>query len=241
MSWVFVLDSDKRPLNLVHPGQARRLLTGGKAAVWRRYPFTIILKQALPDMPVDPLRLEVDPGSRTTGLALVNEASGQVVAAAEIAHQGQQIHDRLVARRQARRSRRARQTRYRAARYDNRRRADQWLAPSLASRVQNMLTWVQRLQRLCSIAAVSLELVKFDTHILQNPQISGLEYQQGKLAGYEIREYLLERWGRKCAYCHATNLPLQIEHIVPKARGGSDRVSNLTEQGPESPLASARG
>ena len=73
-----------------------------------------------------------------------------------------------------------------------------------------------------------MELVKFDTQKLQNPEISGVEYQQGELAGYEVREYLLEKWGRRCAYCGITNVQLQVEHIVPKARGGSDRVSNLT-------------
>jgi 5-methylcytosine-specific restriction endonuclease McrA len=228
MSWVFVLDTEKRPLNPVHAGQARRWLTAGTAAVWRRYPFTIILNQALPHVPVEPLRLKVDPGSRTTGLALVNDITGQVVAAAELTHRGQQIRDRLEARSAIRRSRRARHTRYRAARYDNRRRPKEWLAPSLASRVQNIVTWVQRLQRLCPIGAISLELVKFDTQLLQNPEITTVEYQQGELAGYEVREYLLEQWGRRCAYCQVSNVPLQIEHIVPKTRGGSDRVSNLT-------------
>jgi len=73
-----------------------------------------------------------------------------------------------------------------------------------------------------------LEVVKFDTQALQNPEISGVAYQQGTLHGYEIREYLLQKWGRRCAYCGAEQVPLQIEHIIPKARGGSDRVSNLT-------------
>ena len=91
-----------------------------------------------------------------------------------------------------------------------------------------MLTWVNRLRRWCPVGALSLELVKFDTQLMQNAEISGIEYQQGDLAGYEIREYLLEKWGRKCAYCKATNVPLQIEHIVPKVRHGSNRVSNLT-------------
>jgi len=62
----------------------------------------------------------------------------------------------------------------------------------------------------------------------QNPEITGVEYQQGELFGYEVREYLLEKFGRKCVYCGAENVSLQIEHIVPKARGGTDRVSNLT-------------
>jgi 5-methylcytosine-specific restriction endonuclease McrA len=70
--------------------------------------------------------------------------------------------------------------------------------------------------------------VKFDTQLMENPDISGIEYQQGELAGYEVREYLLSKWGRKCAYCSKTGLPLQIEHIIPRSRGGSDRVSNLT-------------
>jgi hypothetical protein len=73
-----------------------------------------------------------------------------------------------------------------------------------------------------------MELVRFDMQQMQDPEIAGVEYQQGTLAGYEVREYLLEKWGRCCAYCDTKNTPLQIEHIRPKARGGSDRVSNLT-------------
>ncbi|MCZ6676543.1 MAG: RNA-guided endonuclease IscB, partial [Candidatus Poribacteria bacterium] len=63
---------------------------------------------------------------------------------------------------------------------------------------------------------------------MQNPEISGTEYQQGELFGYEVREYLLEKYSRTCAYCGVTDVPLEIEHILPKSRGGSNRVSNLT-------------
>jgi 5-methylcytosine-specific restriction endonuclease McrA len=73
-----------------------------------------------------------------------------------------------------------------------------------------------------------LELVRFDTQLLENPEIGGAEYQQGELAGYEVREYLLEKFTRTCAYCGATGVPLQVEHVVPRVRGGSNRVSNLT-------------
>ena len=55
-----------------------------------------------------------------------------------------------------------------------------------------------------------------------------MEYQQGTLAGYELREYLLEKWQRRCAYCQGDQVPLQIEHLTPRARGGSNRTSNLT-------------
>jgi hypothetical protein len=72
-----------------------------------------------------------------------------------------------------------------------------------------------------------MELVRFDAQLMQNPDISGEEYQQGTLAGYEVREYCLEKWGRPCMYGDRTNVPLQVEHIVPRANGGSNRPSNL--------------
>lgn len=174
------------------------------------------------------LRLKIGLGSKTTGLALLNDASGGVVWAAEVTHRGETIKKRLADRRAVRRSRRQRKTRYRAPRFNNRHRKEGWLPPSLESRVQNVLTWVSRLRRLCPIEALSQELVRFDTQALQHPEITGVEYQQGTLAGYELREYLLKKWQRRCAYCGKTGVPLQIEHIVPRARGGSDRVSNLT-------------
>jgi len=228
MSHVLVIDQERRPCAPIPPGRARFLLTAKRAAVWRRYPFTIVLKEGVaPDEPM-PLRVKIDPGSKTTGLAVVHDATGQVVWAAELAHRGQQVKARLDQRRACRRSRRQRHTRYRPARFLNRRRPDGWLPPSLESQISNVLTWVERLRRFAPIGALSLELVKFDTQLLQNAEISGVEYQQGDLAGYEVREYLLEKFARKCAYCRKTNVPLQIEHIVPKARHGSHRVSNLT-------------
>jgi 5-methylcytosine-specific restriction endonuclease McrA len=196
--------------------------------VWRHFPFTIILKRVVPDAHPEPLRVKIDPGSKTTGLALVNDRTGQVAWAGEVQHRGQRIRDALLARRAIRRGRRQRHTRYRPCHFDNRRRRDGWLPPSLESRISNVLTWVARLSRYAPVGAVSQELVKFDTQLLAHPEITGVEYQQGELAGYEVREYLLEKFGRTCAYCGARGVPLQIEHIVPRTRGGSDRVSNLT-------------
>jgi len=225
---VFVIDTEKRLLAPCHPARARGLLGNGKAAVWRRYPFTIILKRDVPEAIPQPLRVKIDPGSKTTGLAVVHDATGQVLWAAELFHRGERVRQRLPQRRMCRRARRQRTTRYRPARFDNRRRAEGWLPPALESRISNVLTCVRRLRRFASIAALSQELVRFDTQLLENPEISGVEYQQGELAGYEIREYLLEKFGRRCAYCGATDRPLHVEHIVPKARGGTNRVSNLT-------------
>ena len=227
MSKVFVLDTDTRPLDPVHPGRARIWLSQGKAAVFKRYPFTIILKVACDSPEVHPLRLKIDPGSQTSGLALVNDTTGEMVFAAELVHRGDAIKKALDQRRAVRRGRRQRKTRYREPRFANRRRKDGWLAPSLLSRVANVLTWTKRLLRLCPISAISLELVKFDLQQMENPEISGLEYQQGTLFGYELRQYLLEKWSRACSYCGAQNIPLQVEHIQAKANGGTDRVSNL--------------
>jgi 5-methylcytosine-specific restriction endonuclease McrA len=231
---VFVVDTEKRPLSPCHPARARRLLTNGKAAVWRRYPFVSSRKRAIPDVHPTPLRLKIDPGSKTTGLALLSDhmgpcpGMGQVAWAGEVRHRGQRIRDALLARRAIRRGRRQRQTRYRPQRADNRRRPDGWLPPSPESRVRNVETWVAPLCRLAPVAALSEELVRFDTQLLEQPEIRGMDYQQRELAGYEVREYLLEKFGRRCAYCGATGVPLQVEHIVPRSRGGSNRASTLT-------------
>jgi 5-methylcytosine-specific restriction endonuclease McrA len=227
MSKVFVLDTNKRPLDPVHPGRARTLLKAGHAAVYRRYPFTIILKKEVHGK-VKPLRLKIDPGSKTTGLAVVEESTGTVVWAGELTHRGEQVKEALLSRSQLRRGRRGRTTRYRKPRFDNRTRPEGWLPPSLMSRVHNIQTWVRRLAALSPVSALSLELARFDTQKLANPEISGAEYQQGTLFGYEVREYLLEKWGRRCAYCGKTDTPLELEHILPRIKGGTDRVSNLT-------------
>jgi len=227
MSYVFVVDTERRPLSPVHPGRARLLLSSGKAAVLRRYPFTIVLKTSVEQPVVHPLRLKLDPGSKTTGIALLDDQSGHVVFAAELIHRGHAIKEDLDSRRGVRQSRRQRKMRYRKPRFSNRRRAKGWLPPSLHSRIANITSLVQRLQKLCPITAISMELVKFDLQQMEHPEIQGTEYQQGTLFGYEVREYLLEKWHRQCAYCGKSEVPLQVEHIQPKAKGGTDQVSNL--------------
>jgi len=177
------------------------------------------------DTTPDPLVLKIDPGSKTTGFAILNHH--QVIFAAELTHRGQAIHASLESRRSLRRGRRARHTRYRQARFLNRTRADGWLAPSLAHRVHTTLTWVNRFKRFAPITEVRQELIRFDLQQIDNPEISGVEYQQGILSGYEVREYLLEKWGHQCSYCGKENVALQVEHIHPKAKGGSNKISNL--------------
>jgi 5-methylcytosine-specific restriction endonuclease McrA len=226
MSRVFVVDANRQPLMPCTPARARILLKTGMAAVLRRFPFTLILREARPDAVVEPLRLKIDPGAKTTGMALLNDRTGEVLWAAELTHRGEQVRNGLRRRRGIRRSRRARHTRYRAPRFSNRRRAPGWLPPSLLSRIRNVETWVGRLSRFCPIRALSYELVRFDTQLLQNPDIEKLDYQRGTLFGIELRHYLLAKWNHRCAYCLSTGVPLELDHVEPKARGGSDRLSN---------------
>ncbi|HDN26418.1 MAG TPA: HNH endonuclease [Thioploca sp.] len=212
-----------------HPARARKLLKKRKAAVLRRYPFTIILKHRVGG-DLQPVEIKFDPGSRTTGIALVGhfDRGSEVIWAGNLNHRGLQIKSNLDSRRSIRRSRRNRKTRYRPARFLNRRRPKGWLPPSLWSRVDNVKNLMLKLSRLAPITQIAVETVRFDTQQMQNPEISGVEYQQGELAGYELREYLLEKWGRQCAYCGAKNVPLEVEHIQARSQGGTDRVSNLT-------------
>ena len=225
-NYVFIIDKNKQPLNPISPARARELLTKQKAAVFRTYPFTLILKHAVDKPTPRPLIIKLDPGSKFTGIAILDE--DKVIWASELEQRGWQIKDSLESRRSLRRSRRNRKTRYRQPRFDNRKRPDGWLPPSLMHRVLTVETWVKRLCRYAPITQIAMELVKFDTQKMQNPEVDGAEYQQGELAGYEVREYLLEKWGRKCAYCDKEGVPLQVEHIHPRSKGGSNRVSNLT-------------
>ena len=227
---IFVLAKNGQALMPCHPARARQLLKQGRAVIHRTMPFVIRLKEREAGA-TQPLRLKIDPGSKVTGIALVREtpsADAMVLGLMELKHRGWQISEALTARRNMRRRRRS-QLRYRAPRFLNRRNKKAgWLAPSLQHRVDTTIAWAKRLQRWAPITAISAELSRFDTQALQNPEISGIEYQQGTLFGYEVREYLLEKWNRQCAYCGVKVMPLQIEHIQPKARGGSNRISNLT-------------
>ena len=221
---VFVLDTKKRPQPPVHPAEARKLLRDGKAAVVRRVPFTIILKEERP-LAEKRCRIKIDYGSKHTGLALLY--GNKVVWLGQIEHRTN-IKKLMEKRNGYRRRRRNTNLRYRKPRFNNRTRPKGWLPPSLESRVGNIETWIRRLCMLAPVGAISYENVKFDTQLMQDDTIDGVQYQQGTMQGYEVREYLLEKCGRRCAYCGKEHVPLEIEHIVPRSRGGSNRISNLT-------------
>jgi len=226
---VFVLSKDGTPLMPCHAARARELLTKYKAVVVRRYPFVIRLKHDPNEPKTQPVAIKIDPGAKTTGIAIVRVTSTahHVLHLSELTHRGAEIKDSLAQRRSFRHNRRNRKTRYRSPRFNNRTRPSAWLPPSLQSRVDNVLSWVGRYRCWTPITDIVVEMVRFDTQLLVNPEITGIGYQNGTLAGYEQREYLLEKFNRSCAYCGAENASLEIDHVHPRSKGGTDKVSNL--------------
>lgn len=230
MQRTFVLDKNKQPLMPCHPARARKLLKSGQAAVYRQYPFTIILKNR-DSGKIQPLEAKFDPGSKTTGIALnlYGKKGIKTLWAANLTHRGHQISESLTSRRATRQARRNRKTRYRQARFDNRSKTSDWLAPSLLSRVYNCETWAKKLIRFSPVTHMAVETVRFDMQKMTNSDIQGAEYQQGTLAGFELREYLLFRDNHTCQYCRGASNDsiLNIDHIHPRAKGGSNSVKNL--------------
>ncbi len=225
-----VLDTTKKPLAPTTPRRARLLLKSGKAAVFRRYPFTIILKREIENPSTPDLKIKIDPGSKKTGIAVINQQTGEVIVAAEIEHRGHAIKASLDSRRSLRRGRRQRKTRYRKPRFDNRTRPKGWLPPSLESRIENVYTIASRLQRVYPLKSVAYELVRFDMQLMQKPTIEGIEYQQSDLQGFELREYVLIKFNHTCVYAGAKSpcdQVLNVDHLIPRSRGGSNRASNL--------------
>ena len=221
---VFVLSQEGEPLMPTTPRRARLWLKEKQARVVRPEPFTIQLRFETTCY-TQAATIGVDTGSKAVGIAAIT--NGEVVVQAEV-HVRTDITEKMTQRRQYRRNRRARKTRYRESRWANRRRKAGWLAPSVRSKAEATVKAVRFVASLLPIKQVHVEIGSFDTQKMQNPEVSGISYQQGELQGYVLREYVLEKWQRKCAYCHVREVRLEIEHIVPKSRGGSNRASNLT-------------
>lgn len=227
---VYVLDKNQKPLMPCSEKRARLLLTRRRAKIHGIYPFTIrLIDRTVGNSTLQPMRCKIDPGSKTTGFATVLEKDGnqKVINLIELEHRGYLIRERLQAMSAFRRRRRG-NLRYRKPRFANRTRKKNWQPPSLQHRVDGIISIVLHLQKITPLKAITCEVVRFDMQKLEKPEIQGVEYQRGTLFGCEVREYLLEKWERQCAYCNKEGIPLEIDHITPKSLGGSDRISNLT-------------
>jgi len=220
---IYVLNMRGQPLMPTTQHNGKKLLQEGKATVVKRCPFTIQLNYATGEA-TQPIKLGMDIGFTEIGFSAKTDTLEVISGTLSLR---KDVSNKLEEKRRYRRTRRGRLG-YRPPRFDNRTRPEGWLAPSNPHRHDSHIRLVETLATLLPIPFKKVEVGNFDTQKMQNPEITGVEYQQGELQGYEVREYLLDKWGRKCAYCGNTNVPLEVEHIVPKSRGGTDRVSNLT-------------
>ena len=224
---VCVLDQNGKPLMpTTRLGKVYRLLKTQKAHIVSYEPFTIQLDYEPDTHIIQPLTLGVDSGAIHSGYSVANEHR-EYYSAEVIARDN--ISKKLSNKRMYRKQRRSRKTRYRKPRFKNRKNKKKgWLPPSLEQKVAVQLNEIDHLHHYFPIENIIVEVAEFDIQKIKDPNISGIEYQQGTLYGYNIRNYLLEKHGRKCFYCGKTVSDFEVEHMIPKIRGGSDRIDNLT-------------
>ena len=184
---VFVLDSNNNSLSPTTNAKARRLLSSNKAFVYKVYPFIIKLKQSFNS--TKSFSIKIDPGSTTTGIAIVD--SDKAFFFFELIHRGKEIKKALLQRKAIRRNRRNRKTRYRECRFLNRKREDNWLAPSVKSRANNIINFVKKYSKYIKIDRIIIERVSFDTSQLSSDtKLSGLDYQNGDLKDTKLRKFI---------------------------------------------------
>lgn len=223
---VYVLDTEGKPLMPTERhGKVRRLLRDGKACVVRLQPFTIQLTYESKRYTQE-VSLGIDAGSVYIGVSATTEKkemfSAEVVIRTDIVK-------KLASRREMRRTRRFRKTRYRAARFDNRRKSEGWLAPSIRYKVDSHLKVIRLLHSILPISKTTIEVAQFDAQKIKNDSIQGVEYQQGEQLGFwNVREYVLARDGHKCQHCKGKSGDkiLNVHHLESRKTGG-DAPNNL--------------
>ena len=229
--FVAVLGRDGRPIMPCTGKRARLLLERKRARVVRIEPFTIQLKdRSQENCEFQDMAVKIDPGSKFTGICVARIKSVGKIAVMrliELQHRGDVIKRKLIIRAMFRRARRQRNTRYRQARFLNRKKPEGWLPPSLMHRVITTVNWVKRLIRRYPITELAIERVKFDMQKMQDPSIYGQKYQRGDLFEREVMEYLLERDHHQCVYCDTKIAMFEKDHVLARSRGGSNRISNL--------------
>ncbi|MGG3956342.1 RNA-guided endonuclease IscB [Bhargavaea massiliensis] len=222
---MYVINKHGNPLMPCSPRKARILLKNKKAKVVKRTPFTIQLLYGSSGYK-QPISLGVDTGTKHVGLSATTK--NQVLLEAEVQLRTD-IQELLATRRQFRRSRRNRNTRYRKARFLNRKKPNGWLAPSIQHKVDSHIKLVKWVHSLLPITHITVEVAQFDTQKIKNPDIQGAAYQQGEQLGFwNVREYVLYRDGHTCQWCKGKSKDpvLNVHHIESRKTGG-DSPSNL--------------
>ena len=209
------------------PAKARLLLKEKKAVVRHRTPFTIQLTQATGET-VQPVTLGVDAGSKFVGIS-ASSKKAELYASEVIIRND--ITELLATRRELRRSRRGRKTRYRAPRFDNRvcSKHKGWLAPSIENKINTHISRIDFVKKILPISKIIVEVGSFDIQKIKNLDIEGIEYQQGEQLGFwNVREYVLARDNHKCQYCRGKTKDsiLNVHHLESRKTGG-DAPNNL--------------
>lgn len=218
---VYVLRKNGQPLMPTNRhGKVRRLLKSNKAKIVRKCPFTI---QLLYDSTThtQKITLGVDSGSKHIGISATTKNKVLFEADVELRND---IVDNISTRRQFRRTRRNKKTRYRKARFYNRRRKDGWLTPSCKQKVDCHLTMIEKVHKILPISKVIVEVASFDIQKIKNPTISGKEYQSGEQLGFfNVREYVLFRDNHTCQCCKGKSKDkiLNVHHIESRKTGGN--------------------
>lgn len=224
---VYVLNKNGEPLMPCKPQKARKLLKDGKAKVLRTEPFTIQLLNGSSGYKQD-ITLGVDTGSKHIGISVSTENKELYAADVELRND---IVNLLSTRRQNRRTRRNRKTRYRKPRFQNRVKSKNkgWLAPSIENKIHTHFRVIDDIHKILPITNIIVETASFDIQKIQNPNIQGVEYQQGNQLGFwNVREYVLFRDGHTCQCCKGRSKDkiLNVHHIESRKTGG-DAPNNL--------------
>lgn len=218
---VYVQDREGKPLMPTERyGKVRRLLDCGRAEVVCRCPFTIRLAYDTTKH-VQTVTLGVDAGSKHIGLSATTEKKELYAAQCEVRGD---VTELLATRRALRRSRRNRTTRYRKARFDNRRRREGWFAPSVRCKVDEHLRIIRMVHKILPIAKIVVEVAQFDIQKIKDGEINGEQYQQGEQLGFwNVREYVLARDGHVCQHCHGKSKDkiLNVHHLESRKTGGN--------------------
>lgn len=229
--YIYVLDKDGKPLMPTRrAGKVRRMLVDGMATVVRRTPFTIRLAYDTPHY-VHPLTVGQDAGAQHVGVSVSSEKREYYVAQVDLRTD---IQEKLAMRRQYRRDRRSRKTRYRKPRFNNRRKPEGWLAPSTRQKVFSHIKVIEDITKFLPISEVIIEVAQFDMQRIKNPGIAGTEYQQGpQMDFWNLREYVFFRDKHQCQCCHGKSKDrvLNVHHIESRKTGGNspDNLVTLCE------------
>ena len=206
-------------------GKIGYLLRHGKAHVVSRVPFVVQLDYESTTYTQD-VSLGIDAGSKHIGVSASSEKKEMLAAQVELRSD---IVKLLSTRRELRRTRRNRKTRYRKVRFDNRNKKDGWLAPSVEQKVGSHLKVIRLVHKLLPITKTTIEVAQFDSQKIKNPDIKGDEYQQGEQMGFwNVREYVLARDGHRCVHCKGKSKDpiLNVHHLESRKTGGNS-PSNL--------------